>query len=267
MRKYLSLMRIRFIHSLQYRAAALAGVATQFAWGSMYLLMFQAFYRTDPGAFPMEFSQLSSYIWLQQAFFSLFSLWNWDNEIVESIRTGQVAYELIRPMNVYTMWYTKTLSVRLSRALLRCIPILVVASLLAAPYSLTLPRSPQAFVAFLISMAMGVSVLCALSMLVYIASFYTINSYGLRILVGSVSEVLTGGVIPLSFMPDGLKQALMTLPFGQVQDLPLRIYNGQAEGMEALYALCLQGAWLIILLAIGQYAMSRALRRTVVQGG
>ena len=37
MKKYLSLLRMRFIAGLQYRAAALAGIATQFAWGFMLI--------------------------------------------------------------------------------------------------------------------------------------------------------------------------------------------------------------------------------------
>jgi ABC-2 type transport system ATP-binding protein len=35
MKKYLALFRIRFVYGLQYRAAALAGVVTQFAWGAL----------------------------------------------------------------------------------------------------------------------------------------------------------------------------------------------------------------------------------------
>ena len=46
MKKYLSFFRIRFIAGLQYRAAAWAGIATQFAWGGMTILMFWAFYQS-----------------------------------------------------------------------------------------------------------------------------------------------------------------------------------------------------------------------------
>jgi ABC-2 type transport system permease protein len=38
MRPYRALFRIRFTNSLQYRVAAFAGLATQFAWGFMYIL-------------------------------------------------------------------------------------------------------------------------------------------------------------------------------------------------------------------------------------
>ena len=53
MKKYWSFFRMRFLGSLQYRAAAWAGIATQFAWGFMKLLMYRAFYEAGPAAFPM----------------------------------------------------------------------------------------------------------------------------------------------------------------------------------------------------------------------
>lgn len=52
MKKYLSFFRIRFINGLQYRAAAYAGVATQFAWGTLELLAFAAFYPRRPSRIP-----------------------------------------------------------------------------------------------------------------------------------------------------------------------------------------------------------------------
>lgn len=44
MRKYIAFFRLRFSMGLQYRAAALAGIVTQFVWGTMEILMFRAFY-------------------------------------------------------------------------------------------------------------------------------------------------------------------------------------------------------------------------------
>lgn len=110
MKKYWSFFRMRFLGSLQYRAAAWAGIATQFAWGFMKLLMYRAFYEAGPAAFPMEFSQLATYIWLQQAFLMLFNTWRYDNDIFESITTGGVAYELSRPVPVYSMWFVKCIA-------------------------------------------------------------------------------------------------------------------------------------------------------------
>lgn len=99
MKKYLSFFRIRFINGLQYRIAAYAGIATQFAWGFMQILIFKAFYKENAHSFPMEFSQLTSYIWMQQAFLALFMSWYFDNDIFMIITNGNIAYELSRPMD------------------------------------------------------------------------------------------------------------------------------------------------------------------------
>ena len=41
--QYLTLFRLRFLAGLQYRAAALAGIATQFAWGGLLVLLVSGF--------------------------------------------------------------------------------------------------------------------------------------------------------------------------------------------------------------------------------
>ena len=100
MKKYASFFKIRFIQGLQYRTAAYAGILTQFMWGAMEILLFSAFYRSEPEAFPMGFSQLASYYWLQQAFLALFMTWLMEEEIFQAISNGTVAYELCRPVRV-----------------------------------------------------------------------------------------------------------------------------------------------------------------------
>ena len=94
MKKYLSFFRLRFLMNLQYRTAAWAGIATQFVWGGLEISVFGAFYKTQPEQFPMTFQATVNYIWLQQAFLALFAAWILENEIFESIRDGNIAYEM-----------------------------------------------------------------------------------------------------------------------------------------------------------------------------
>ena len=44
MRVYASVLKLRLLIGMQYRAAALAGVATQFFWGFISIMVFEAFY-------------------------------------------------------------------------------------------------------------------------------------------------------------------------------------------------------------------------------
>ena len=93
-RKYLSIFRLRMNMGLQYRVAALAAMSTQFVWGCMEIMMFHAFYRSNPAAVPMSLPAITAYVWFQQAFLALFASWMLENEILESIRNGNIAYEL-----------------------------------------------------------------------------------------------------------------------------------------------------------------------------
>ena len=136
MRKYWSFFRIRFIAGLQYRAAALAGICTQFFWGTMTLLLYRAFYQNGGSAFPMTFPELSCYIWLQQASLGMFMAWSFDEDIFSGILSGGVSYELCRPADLYAMWFTKNMALRMSRTALRCLPILLVAAFLPEPFRL-----------------------------------------------------------------------------------------------------------------------------------
>jgi len=264
---YRALFRIRFLSSLQYRAAALGGIATQFAWGFMLLLQFAAFYRTDPTAFPMTPSQLASYIWIQQALLALFMSWFYEQDIFSAITSGSIAYELARPIDLYNRWFCQSAANRLARAAMRCIPILAVAFFLPEPYRMSLPDSFVQFALFLLSTALSLGVVVAFAMPVYIATFYTLSALGTRLVAAVLSDFLAGAIIPLPFFPDGVRQVAELLPFAAMQNMPLRIYSGNISGMDALHGMGLQLFWLVALVLTGKLTMKRALTRVVVQGG
>lgn len=267
MKKYQALFTIRFSSGLQYRAAALGGIATQFAWGFMELLAFLAFYKANPGAYPMEFSQTVSYIWLQQAFLALFMTWFYEQDIFETITSGAVAYELVRPIDLYNRWFCHSAANRLARAVLRCFPILLVAFIVPEPLRMSLPPDLGQFGLFMISVPLSLGVVVAFTMLVYISVFFTLSPIGVRIVAALLADFLAGGIVPLPFFPDVVRGVVEILPFAAMQNMPLRIYSGHISGAAAVRGLFLQAFWLVILVVLGKLWMKLALRRAVVQGG
>lgn len=267
MKKYFSVLRMRFLNGLQYRAAALAGLVTQFAWGGMLVLLYKAFYEADPSAFPMTMQETASYIWLQQAFLALFMSWVTDNEIFQYITDGNVAYELIRPMSIYSLWFARNVGMKLSRAILRCFPVMIFAICLPAPYGLIIPRLDWKLLGFIVSAALSLHIVVAFTMLSYVATFWTISSTGVRIIFQTTCDVFGGQLIPIPFMPAAMQRIIKLSPFGYMQDVPLRIYSGNIAGAEVFQALGMQVLWLAILVGVGMLLMRRALGRVVVQGG
>lgn len=267
MNAYLSIFKLRIALGLQYRTAAWAGVATQFFWGFIMIMVFQAFYSHSATLPPISLSQLVTYIWLQQAFLTFIMLWFRDNELFQLITTGNLAYELCRPTELYGFWFAKLLAMRLSAAALRCLPILVVASLLPEPYRLSLPPDPLTVPLFLLALALGLLVLVAISMLIYISVFVTLSPMGSLLMFGVVGEFFAGMVIPIPLMPDWLQQAAYLLPFRWTADFPFRVYAGHIPKPEAAFGIMVQLLWLTVLWKLGTTLMNRALRKITVQGG
>ncbi len=267
MKKYLSFFNIRFSMGVQYRAAALAGVVTQFAWGFMEIMIYAAFYRSDASAFPMTMEATASYIWLQQAFLAIFMTWLTDNEILDSIQNGNVAYELCRPIDIYNMWFVRSMANRLSRAVLRCFPILIVAVFVPKPYGLILPTDIKTITLFLLTMTLGFLVTTSFCMLVYVLTFFTMSPQGLRIVCVTLSDFLSGGIIPIPFFPEKIREVLELLPFGSMQTIPFRVYSGDLAGGELAKAIEIQCFWVLAIIGLGKFLCRVAVRQVKVQGG
>lgn len=263
MKPYLSILVSRFQTMLQYRAAAAAGIATQIFWGIVRTMIFDAFYRSSSGAQPLSHDQAIAYIWLGQAML-LLTILNVDADVAAMIRSGSVAYEMTRPVDLYTLWFSRALSGRAAPLLMRSIPILVIAVWF---FGLTAPVSLRAGLLFLLSAPMGLLTAAALITLMTISLLWTISGEGISRLAPGAIFVFSGIVVPLPLLPDWAQRIAEALPFRGLIDTPFRIYLGELHGAAAVRALLLQLVWLMALVAVGRFALSRGVRRLVVQGG
>lgn len=267
MKAYLSVFRIRFVNSLQYRAVVLGEIVSRLVWAGMEILVFYAFYRANPAAFPMELSQTVSYIWIQQTFILLFSVVFADGDIYAAIETGSIAYDLVRPIDLYGRWFCQSAANRLAVTAVSTLPALLIALLIPAPFGLSLPPNAWVFLLFLISVALALGVVVSFAMLMYVSLFYTLSHRGVRIIVTAVTSFLSGGIIPLPFFPTPILAVVELLPFAAMQNMPLRIYSGNIAGADAWGGIVFQLFWLITLVCIGRLGMRRALKKVIVQGG
>ena len=265
-RGYWSLFRIRLINGLQYRYVAYGMIATRFLWSLMEVLAYTALYR---GGYemPMDYREVVSYLWMQQVLFALFSVVFSDGEISDAITGGGIAYELARPMGLYGRWFCQALANRLTPTVTSCLPALLFAFLMPAPYTMSLPGSLPRFLLFLASTALALGVVVALAMLMHISMFFTLSRRGIRIMVTAVTSFLSGGVVPLAFFPDAFRRVLYYSPFSAMQNTPLSLYAGSLSGGDALVSVALQAFWLTAIVLLGRACMRAALNRVVVQGG
>ena len=267
MKFYKSYFRLRFISNLQYRAAALAGILTQLFFGMIYILVYLAFYESSNNNGPMQVHELVSYLWLNQTFFSLIYMFYKDKEIFNLIKNGNVSYELVRPKKLYFMWYIKIIAQRLSFVTLRSVPIIIISILLPKPYNLSPPLSFVHFTMFLLALVIGTFLMTSIITLYHVLTLRTLNEQGITNIFMAISDLLSGGVVPIPFFPIFLQKVANVLPFRYVSDLAFRLYSGNIGIKEGLYGMIVQIIWLIILIFIGNDLLNKNLKKIVVQGG
>ncbi len=178
MMSYLSYFKLRFITNLQYRMEAVAGICTQLFFALVYIMIYLAYYESG-GNPPLEWQELVNYLWLQQAFFALIYPFDRETELLNTIKNGNLAYELVRPQDFYFKWYIKMLSKRLVTILLRFMPLLILATLLPYPFHLSSPYSVGNLIIFIIALILGLFLVTSLNLLMHILTMFTLDEKGI----------------------------------------------------------------------------------------
>ncbi len=270
-RPYFAAFRARFQLMLQYRAAALAGFATQLWWGAIRILVFAAFYGVNAAAAPISFTDAVTYVWLGQALLAL-QPWIADPEIGQAVRSGGVGYDRLRPLDAYGYWYARSVGWMLARALPRA-ALMVLAAGIVLPlvglgdWAWRPPSGVTAALLFVPAFALMTMLGAAVLMLANIIVAASLNERGVNAVLGPLVIVFSGSLLPLDFYPDALRPFLHIQPLAGLVDIPFRIYFADLKGTAALQGLALQAGWTLVLIGVGRLVMERMMRRLEMQGG
>lgn len=263
MTPYLALLRVRLAALFQYRMIAFAGFFTQVFWGILKMMIVTAFYRESTMAQPITVEQAVTFIWLGQALLQLLP-WSIDKELEAQVKSGQIAYELIRPIELYGLFFCRSFAIRSIPTVMRGIPLFLFAGLF---FFLPPPVSLGAGIVFVLSLFCSVLLSSAITTLVVISLFWTLSGEGIVRLLPHTAVVLSGLVVPLPLFPDWMQPFLSFQPFRGVIDIPCRLYTGIIPLSESLFYLGFQLMWFFLLALLGKYLMQRAVKQFVVQGG
>lgn len=252
---------------LQYRGAALAGMSTQFLFGLVRVMIFEGFYASSAAPQPMSYAQTVTYIWLGQALLGLLP-WNGDPEVQGLIRTGNVAHELCRPLNLYDHWFFRAVSQRTAPTILRAVPLFLVAFfVMPAEYRMHLPENIAQGGAWILTTIAAVFLAAAITNLFNISMLWTISGEGVLRLLPALVLIASGMIVPLPFLPEWSQRLLQLLPFSGLVDTPFRFYLGLIPATQVPVHLGLQLTWTALLVLFGKLLLARGMKRVVVQGG
>lgn len=265
MRALLVIFRIRLSEILQYRAVAISTVITQIFWGLMAVFIINTFTQnTTHSTIPLF--KIVSYIWLTRMFAVVLSPFSSTN-LGEIIKSGGIAYELLRPLNFFSYWYSRILAERIAKISYSIFFIGLVAFLLPDKYALHLPKSLGVLVLFILSLLLSLLIISAYEFLFDLLAFFSVSYYGISRIMGQVFFLLSGTVIPVPLMPAAFRKVIEFLPFSTVADIPFRIFAGYSLPVNILFMYSKQIVWLCLFLLAGNILVKKGVRKVELYGG
>jgi ABC-2 type transport system permease protein len=252
-----------FQKHLAYRAANLAGIATNAFFGAVYVIVYTALFsgRSEVGGLTLE--DTITYAILAQSLLMVMSAFG-NRELSEAIVKGAIAVDLARPVDFYLYWASIDLGRAAYYLVFRGLPTFAIGALL---FGVELPPSVGAFALFLGALALGVVVSFAFRFITNSLAFWTTDARGLLYLTNTVIMFFSGFIVPLNFFPPQLQSIANALPFRALAQLPINVYLGKAALPEVLPAVANLLVWLVALVVIGRVVLTRMVRRVTLAGG
>lgn len=205
----------------------------------------------------------ATYAWLTQAVIAPVHVFGW-TELAQRIRTGDIAVDLARPVDLQMSALAGDLGRAAFQVLPRGLPPLLAGALVTG---LALPHAVLPYVLGTVALVLGVGISFLCRWLVNIAAFWLIELRGLMTLYVVAVSLLSGVVIPVHWFPSWLAALAGSSPFPSMVQTPVDLVMGRVRGSEALGLVGVQVLWFVALLLAGRVAMSRGVRTVVVQGG
>jgi ABC-2 type transport system permease protein len=252
-----------FRRYMTYRAATIAGLATNFFFGLFRVAVLLALLeeRTEIGGYSAQ--DVIVYTGFTQAMLALLMIFGWWDLMI-SVHNGDVSSDLLKPMDFFTYWLAQDLGRAFVALLLRGVVFMALFELV---YDLTYPETAVSWLIVSISIILAWLISFGFRFLINLAAFWTPNAKGIGRFGFVVSWFFSGQLMPLKFFPEWVQVIANITPFPHMLNTVVELYIGIISGPEAWLMLLIQLVWVIGMVLICQVVLKTAVRRLVILGG
>jgi len=238
---------------------------------SIFLMMYSVYwlwsilYTQSPGSFDVSLEQMRTYGILGMALETIFApSFGPQKYISNQIRSGLIDADLIKPIDFQFHMIARNFGELSFRACTLVFPALIVGFLFL---ELRFPSSLENGIFFIVSILLGYLVLFSLNFMLGMLAMIILNINSISWAYSAVIRFFAGQFIPLWLFPKFLSHLADLFPFKCIYYIPLSIYIGKLDRVEALHSIALQFIWVTVLFAISRIAWLKLQGKLVVQGG
>nr|WP_239158316.1 ABC-2 family transporter protein [Streptomyces sp. SID13726] len=246
-----------------YRAATLAGVFTNTAFGVILVYTYLALWDEKPHLGGYDQAQAVTYVWLGQCLYATLAIQGGgaEKDLMDRIRTGEIAVDLYRPVDLQLWWLSHDLGRSMFQMLGRGVIPFVFGALF---FPMALPTDVTSWAALLVALFLAMTVSFGIRYLGALSAFWLMDSQGVAQTLMITGVFFSGMVLPLNAFPGEFGEIVRVLPWAALIQMPADVLMGETDPLGAF---AFQAVWAVALLAAGRLLQRAATRRVVVQGG
>jgi ABC-2 type transport system permease protein len=262
MKKYLTLFRINWQNSLQYRASTVIYIVGYSLYISVILYLWMSVYQAGNKMGNYTLTDLLTYYLLQLIVnILILSYISW--ELIDQIREGFFSNFLIKPLNLLVYWFTVNLSGKLLEAIYLSIVGVLLYSFLKDYF--WLPHHFSTFFYFGASLFLAMTLAFLMDFCIALIAFWLIQVRVFKFMLLYLVFFFSGAVLPLDLFPAWLQKGVYLLPFQYLAFVPIRIFLEKEENLSTVFTIEL--FWLLFFFLLATWMLSRGVKRYEAVGG
>jgi ABC-2 type transport system permease protein len=183
---------------------------------------------------------------------------------MQSVHTGAVATDLLKPMSYFRFWLAQDVGRALAQLLLRGISMMALYALL---FRITTPSGLGQWLALTAALLLAWLVSFCWRFLINLAAFWSPNPLGIVRFGFILCWFLSGFLMPLRYFPEWFVRLCYLTPFPHTVNTITEVYLGVLTGHDLILALAWQAVWAAALALAGQLLLRAGVKRLVILGG
>jgi ABC-2 type transport system permease protein len=265
--KYAALFRIGVQSSLAYRFDTFLMVISIGVSVLLQLVLWRAVFSqsSQPLVYGFSFQQIVVYTLLCNVIPKITRA-SFEYEMAEDVKKGGIGRFLVAPISYFGYRLFVFLGANAANLALALMVTLVASQLVAFGHI-----SAGAHSAHLLAFAGALGVALILNFLFFfligLASFWTVEAWGVFEAARILVLILSGGIFPLEIFGPFWRNALLWLPFPYAVYFPIQVITGRLTTDAVLRGLLVQIVWVLLLGVVAIQLWKRGTRRLVTVGG
>lgn len=255
-RKYIALLRMKYIEMLAYRLATFVWMTGAITQPLITMFVWMNIHPEESESFLFYFMAV---IFVERMT-SAWDVWELDREI----REGTFSNLLLRPLHPIHWAIAENIIYKWLFAVI-LVPVWVVAATFWP--ALRPHMTASQIMLFLMAVVLGAALRFLLSYSCGLLAFWMTKVAAVYGVIDVISLFLSGRIAPLGLLPPQLREWSEWLPFRYMISFPIEIATGAADGGELARGFAVAVGWMAVFVAGVQWLWKAGMRKNQAVGG